>query len=705
MPSSYIELGGNPTPATKKLYLRGPIQTEQAEVFVPRIADVSPEEDRRTGPSQRSLNDFSDGVGVLFGDLGSGLWESAGVWSMEGGQLLPPPSIIASNNVSGAGISFDIRDFPVCRPVISDRDPAGTGEYVYVIVGNSVQAIHSSGTITKLDASLSKIGRTLLIYGGPTLATPQMYAFYRNTFGGAQPVFRVSGVNNWHNVGAWAAGDRHISDAIVFDGKLVGEGGDGKMYFTVDGGANPTWNDEVAADGKPLLDLGYYPMTMFVGVASAPWGNPEIYFLHRGQLRVLNFNARQSFEIPIQAAMPLMVGCIWQGQVVVSDYYSVYAYDPSSQTSKRIGLPKRAGGRPPSMSGMIRHLFPAGEHLGAILTSDPFLGGSPSTKGKVSFYNERGWHIPYADLRPSGAQSHGIAGGVAQTPSPISFNDMKPQVVVLSSGTVDDATQTVGVDIVRYALPKSGSPFNGRDTCKLGIKNGDQGCYADLPWIRVHPDLDGALIGVMVNSTMAGSGVGTDPVIYIDYRVDVNTAMKTQTGFTNLGMVDYLGAPFKFLPFGTADANNLRPGKKFRSVQFRVLFGSRNDAAPLNVTSWPEFYGITLVFSKYSLRKVTRMLIDVVQTIAEDATLRNASEVWEHIQNCINNPLVFLHVPNFYKARGLITNAAVVQDELLRQNEDSEPGSARPAPATIQLVFEDVAPYDADGFAAQQTPT
>lgn len=690
---SYVILS-NPAGNARDLYLKGPIIAEIAEVEAPKITDVATEEDRRVGPSIKQFKGFSKGIGTMFADEGDGLWDARNVWTLEEGRITPRPARILNHLQGTAAWEFN-GVLAGHQPILLANNPNDGIDYIFVLAGGALYKITSGGTVTQVVAvGNALVGRSIVEFAEPgaTATNRRMYLFFHK-FTTPRANYMRSSHNNYLT---YAAGARVLCDGIVFDNKLVAADDGGKIVFSTNG---LSWNDEDVNDMKPVLDLGLGPIT-FVGVAQAPWGSPAIYFLHRLRLYVLNFDTRECFPIPLQNTVPLMTGCIWQGKVIVTDYFNVYEYDPETQKSRNIGFTGKTGGRPFSAQAGFRYLFPCGAYLGALACQ---LSGS-TTPYTIFLYNERGWHPVYSDWQDSPANPFGFAAGAVAF-SATGWSALTPQIVTLGAPALSSTNGTL--NIKSYNLPKYGSPLNkAGDACFTHPTD----VYADTPWYRVYGDLSGIAIQVTPQVDIPSNVVVNTLRIY--YRISKDDYSDASADFTLLGEVSSTETPYKILPFGAADGDGLFSGIGFRRIQFRVGF-YHSSGAGQNFASWPEFYDLSFVFHKYTHRKRFRMTVDVAETINQGTIngiplvptyTQNFSEVWQHVVSCITNNLARIDIPNFYSSRVLITGVSGVHSDLLRDDETG--GSLEVvAPGEMTITFEEVGAYDTDGFSKKVIPT
>lgn len=664
----------------QNLYLVGPVVPELAEIQAPKIADVASEEDRRVGPSTRAINSFVDGLGIQFLDQGPGLWDARNVWTLEEGRVTPRPKLAGTDTMTS---SWEFTGVPTTRPMFMTTDPDDSTEYLYYLVGDRIFKLNEAGTPTQLKTVTNALnGRTILEFKQKDAANRRLFAFF-HTFTAPRANYWYSAHDDYDD---WAAGDggRVLTDALIFRDFLLAADDSGKIVYSTTG-LNGSWNDTDAADGEPVIDMGLAPI-QFVGVANAPWGRPAPYFLHRGVLYALAYDAREYHEIPLQNSLRLHSGTIWQGQVVVHDGFNVYAYDPATQKSKAIGMPGERSGRPFSFQYGVQHLFTAGPYLCAVMnrfagTSDPY---------QVLFYTGRGWHSIYSDYDVSPTIDFGWAGA-AFAWRDASWTQTAPQVFVIGAAALTGAAGSMYLQ--QWNMPQYGEGMvnDAEDVAYTSPTD----AYFDTPWLRIYADLDGVCVGVLVHATMPAATAST---IRLEYRT-------TQGGsWTALGEMAVGEVPFKFMPFGSADGDSLYGGIDFREVQLRVRFYT---AAAGTNAKWPELLSLVPVFSKHTTRMRWSFVIDVAQTAGEEtgaAVLQNFSDILKHIKDCIDNPLAKLEIPNLTKSRGTIVAMTTQHEGFYRDNQTGGDHNVVSA-GQIRLVFEEVAPRESDGFHAQQLPS
>lgn len=563
------------------------------------------------------------------------------------------------------------------------KDPDDNTEYLYVLAGDTLFKLSEADAVTSIDGPIanSLVGRTILQFKESDTANSRLYAF-RHKFTSPRANYRYSDDDDFDT---WNDGGRVLCDGIVFRDFLLAADDGGQIVFSTTG-LSGSWNDTDANDGEPVLDMGFTPVT-FIGVANAPWGRPAVYYMHQGKVYVLLYDAREYSEIPLQNTIPILGGTVWQGRVVVTDGFNVYEYDPETQKSTDLGMPGERPGLPFSFQYGVTRLFTSGQYLCAVMNK--FALGTDSYE--VLFYNGRGWHHIFSDYDVSPTITHAFVG-FSSAFRDVGWTAQPPQLQVLGGAALTGSAGSLYLQL--FDLPQYGSPFN--DSEDRGYLSPTD-AYFTLPWLRIYGDLDGVLVGALINATMPSDTPETTQ-IRVYYRVAQNAA------FTLLGQLDRDDIPYFFMPFGSQDGDSLYGGTPFRQVQFKVAFYA---AASANVTKWPEFFSITPVFSKHTTRKSYSFIVDTALTATNEsgaAILQNYADILKHIMNCINNPLSKLEVPNLTKSRGLITAVQGQHMDLLRDNETGG-GHEVVAPGQIQVVFEEVAPRESDGFNTIQLPS
>lgn len=665
--------------AAQNLYLVGPVVPELTEIQAPKITDVADEEDRRVGPSTRSINSYVDGLGIQFLDQGPGMWDARNVWTLEDGRVTPRPKLAGTDTMTS---SWEFTGIPASRPMFMTIDPDDSTEYLYFLVGDRIFRLSEAGVPLQLATiANAKNGRTILEFKQKDAANKRLFAFF-HTLATPRANYWYSDNDNYDN---WANdGGRVLTDALIFRDFLLAADDSGKLVYSTTG-LNGSWNDTDANDGEPIIDMGLRPIQL-IGVANAPWGRPAPYFLHKGILYALAYDAREYHEIPLQNSLTLHSGTIWQGQVVVHDGFNVYAYDPESQKSRAIGMPGERPGRPFSFQYGVQHLFTAGQYLCAVMNQ---FAGDDSPYA-VLFYTGRGWHSIYSDWDINPTIDFGWAGA-AFSWRDASWTQTAPQVFVIGASALTGAAGSMYLQ--QWNMPQYGAGMvnDAEDVAYTSPTD----AYVETPWLRIYADLDGVCVGVLVHATMPA---GTASTLRVEYRT-------VQDGsWTALGEMAVGDVPFLFMPFGSQDGDSLYGGIDFREVQLRVRFYT---AAAATNAKWPELISLVPVFSKHTTRMRWSFVVDVAQTAAEEtgaAILQNYSDILKHIKNCIENPLAKLEVPNITKSRGTIVSMITQHESFYR---DDQTGGAHNvvSPGQIRVVFEEVAPRESDGFHTQQLPS
>lgn len=523
------------------------------------------------------LDDFSGGFGHRQLDVREEVgthWDNEGAADLRRSRhiTLPPKRYLVAANAQPTNfrVSAEILDGAV---IGVPADDPGVNSYLYFGAGDSIYRMPESRQALTRVKDLS----------GEALVPDKMTRMF--LFRGADNVRRLyvittnGAINSqyWYSANPGAAsptftqGNQYLWDAIVFENLVIGQ--QAGMQFISNATPNNTnaWNIDVAGDLTPLWRS--QSIVHFLGVALAPTGNwPVVYFIDYGdgRLYALDPYIRRAWPIEIGDFHYLLNGIVWQGQVAVTDGWSIWLYSPGgggTETVRRIGLWGKDGSPDSVRTGRYRitGLVDGGEFLFAIAERTLFgKDVSKATLGFVVFvYNGAGWS-QYTEKR----EELGSATTIAINPI-AAMVDRFPTGVLAAADVGKQTSRALNifcqahptsaklVQLHTYRWPQLGSvPLDKVDEFDAAIPNG----HAFLTgWFDGgFNDLEGALFYIKIDLQSDGGAGGA---VEVQYRLnDDETA-----AFTSLGSaVDRGSTTFQF------DATN-EAGIQFRTVQFKVL--------------------------------------------------------------------------------------------------------------------------------------
>lgn len=438
----------------------------------------------------------------------------------------------------------------------------------------------------------------------------------------------------------WADGasDKVLHDMIWWDNKVIAVWGTGIIFGVWDATAgNEVWNIDDTLDAEFVGGVisGHIH---FIGVAPAPWGEPAVYFTDEGTLYVLDFYARKNYIIDMGVGGTGARSCMWNGNVVVSDSWNVFLYNPGAATVRNIGFP-RADGVVPNLHQTggdyeIWYLLPSNDYLYAIV-SDPTLANT-----YLYVYNGIGW----SQLGPEFA---GVFANVAMQNSFPPVGETTSRRIYMAGA----ATSTTNAfTIASYLLPNlSHIPAHGVDPF------GSSGASWETGWIDGgFSEIEGTLLRMNIDAF----NLSSTSRVGVEYRIDndENTAYIPMVDINNL--VDFFDDTTGKLYFSSAFPHR---GVQFRTVQFRfTLFRGPSDVET------PEVKAFTLVFLKTPLhRSAWSFRIDINRMIETSATGLNTTffvdgvaatveNVWEKLRSLWNtHELLPFIIPNVEGSLGI----------------------------------------------------
>lgn len=386
----------------------------------------------------------------------------------------------------------------------------------------------------------------------------------------------------------------------------------GSVHYTTDQktfitpGQEP-WNHLVKGDEQIIAAIEIARELRFVGVATAPWGEPAVYLRGGNRLYVLDFFARKIYPIEIGTNRPIIAAYMWQGNIVCTTGWDVFEYSPQATTSRNIGFPRKWG-TPPNLVGEngpyeISHLMPLDDEL-ICLAVDPEGGDTIMFK-----HNGSGWGQVGRIMQGFTAQ-HCFR---ATFPLPGEGLFAARSQAIIVPGKKADGTFGYWM----FDLPTvTHQPTKGQDHF------GDSGASLYTGWIDGgFFDIEGTLLRMDCDAFLDG-----DERVKVEYRLDNDTASELEATWTSL--VDITATVSSFSPtvrsLYFADPAP-KAGIKFRTVQFKItLIRGADD------TSTPELRALTLQYLKTAeLRTLWTFQIDANRMIERDAA---ENEYWINSQ-------------------------------------------------------------------------
>lgn len=531
--------------------------------------------DDRQGAFYTVLDDFSGGFGYKNLDIREALgthWDNPGGVDLRRARhiILPPKRYIVSASAEPTNmlISAEILDGAAMGV---PADTSATSTYTYFGAGDRIYRVDDSrGALTSVkdmsgDATPpQKCTRFLLFRGGdgvrrlylvttnPTINSPY---YFSSDPGAASPTF--------------TPGARHLWDAIVFEDVLIGQDTVFQIIFNKTPTAALDWNIDDVNDEEPVWVAN--SIVRFLGVAAAPWGNfPVVYFLDYGdgKLYALDFYIRRAAPIEIGDFHYLVNGCVWNGQVVVTNGWNIWLYSPGgggSDVVRDISLYGRDGAPNSVKNGLYRitGLVDGGMFLFAIAERQRSGKAATSTLGfEIFVYNGVGWSPYYPAVEAAGSSTTLAVNPIA------AMIDRHPIGVLAAANVTTETTRSFNilaqahptttklVKLHTFPLPKVGDvPIANEDE----FEGGNLEFYTG--WMDMgFRDIEGALFYVKVDAPRAY----VTATVELFYRLNDDLTPEESASWTSLGVVQAAGtSTFQF------DATN-KAGVQFRTVQFKI---------------------------------------------------------------------------------------------------------------------------------------
>lgn len=576
-----------------------------------------------------ALDDFSGGIGFHRVDVHEAL---GGIWDSVGGldvrrsnHITLPPERTTLAGATTANLSFSSNRNSM---LLSD---IGSAEYLYAAAGNKVYRMAATRAALTTAATLTGTGTPsitcLLDWRDKDTDTRRLYAPTIDGTLTSKYFYSADGTT-------WVEGSRVVWEGLIWDNKFVAS----LPCAVTDAPSKQTlgqivcsfssnginWDiDTVSAvtgiKGRPKFYFQGLPH--WIGVAMAPWGAVAPYFLDYGKLYVLDFYQESAHEIEeVGDKTRLTCGGIYEGQVLVSDGYSVWMYDPGASTTvRRIGIYNRFG-VPPSLRGYTVSTF-----IGGTSTLYAVMDDNLNAKMRIMAYTGIGW----APLGPAYSTRNPLGAMVDRFPIGQSLSTPSRYIDIL----VNDNELSQAISLDSFKLPTSGDiPTSGDGFFEDGPLSIETGWY-DGGFL----DLQGALHRMHIDAL----NISALETVLIEYRLD-----NVEGAYTTLGTFTSSIGTLWF----AADHR----GVQFRTVQFRITMDRGSDD-----TLSPELVGLTLVYDKKpSFRSAWAMTIDVNRMVENktqvggvDATPLN---IWQALKTAYNvKTLIPLIVPNVEPSPGI----------------------------------------------------
>lgn len=627
-----ITLGGQNFP------VRGVIKSNALAEFEQGLKIGKATYDQREHAFFLVLDDFSAGMGHRRLDIREELgnfWDVASTnmpdLRRSGHMTLPPPIASTSPTAAAAhGLSATPRfpSYPWLR--LDDNTYIfGFGSSIYRTTdsGATWDRVHAGGAdVEECTALVRFVGRDA------SLRYFAAFSSVTNAGTGTARYQKSTDGITWSN----GAVDRVIHDMFVWDNKLIG-GYLGTMIFAVLVAGVESWNLDDVNDAEFIM-TGAIGGAQYIGVAQAPWGEPALYFFDVHSLWVLDFFARKGYPIDIGMGKYILDGCMFNGDIALTDGWNTFLYSPGGNTVRNIGLPRKEGVTP-SLQGassnfQFRKLIASDQYLYASMSSQPDnatwlyvyngIGWQPLGAKMTSFYCYQGFQANYVDNTFATVRKIHLVG----------FSTGARTAPIVKSITLPNANHI---------------PTVGRDSF------GSSGAAWLTGWIDGgFAELDGALFRLHCD----GWNFSSTETVKVEYQLDNAESGSWTQMVDSLNVADVFDNATRVLYFSAAT-----PGKgiQFRTVRFRITLNRGGTG-----TSSPEVKAFTLVYlkkpefrSSWSFRIDVNRMIERSTTTADqtfyvDGTPATTSNVWAKLQTLWGTKtLITLIVPNIEPSPGI----------------------------------------------------
>lgn len=516
------------------------------------------------------LDDFSGGFAHRIFDIRESIgthWDNAGGVDLRKSRLmmLPPFGYRLNTN------SNDPTNMLLSSEILDGAATAGANTgFFYYGAGDSIYQVNDKRKVLTRVKDLS---------GEARIPSKMTRAFM---FRGADDVLRIYFITVnanqtsrfWYSedpesvTPTFTEGDRFFWDAMVFENQVVAQ----EATFGFIQNATPTnasdWNTDDVNDGEPYWrPIG---IVRFIGVAPGPTlSNPHIYFIDYGdgRLYALDFYQRRAAAVAIGDAHYLLNGVMWNGQVVITNGFNVWAYSPGGvgqETVRDISITGRDGVPNSIRDGTYRitGLLDGGQYLYAIAERSAVgteVGKDATIGYMILVYNGAGWstYIPKQEqsVATSDAAANPIAAVIERYPVGVGSAQFTAREVTRSLNILAQAHPDLGakfIELHSYVWPRIGDvPVPEYDTFQSTLSPHE----FETGWFDGgFQDIEGALFYMKID---LAKGSSTLPVT-LSYRLNDDE----DGAYTELGTASALGtSTFQF-----ASSNQ---GLQFRTAQFK----------------------------------------------------------------------------------------------------------------------------------------
>jgi hypothetical protein len=578
--------------------VKGPVVGKPISEFTTGLKVGRATYDERLHAFWLDLDDLSGGWGARSMDVREELgrvYDNGGLDIRRRGHVTLPP-LQTWTAIATAPTSFSYATRWPSRPICGSS-VGGTVLHHLGFGGNIYSSDDTGRTLTSrhVMTNAEMISCILEFKAG---ATATLYAFGYGA-AGAGYVKSTNGTV-WTPAGAGAT--KNISDAIIFDDKIVGvTAATNEIIFTADG---ENWNIDDATDGVAIWTNPAGEIR-FVGIMNGTWGEPAIYFIARNgnginTLYELDFFARKAYPLQIGNDGHIADAIVWNGSLYYTDGRSVWSYTPGDPPLVRNVSPVHSG-----PGGLVKPLGSGNTSGVPFLQSiHKFLGGydclyilarSIVLETTVFAYNGAGWSMlgsPY----PAHAS---VVGGILAKIQPYT-GSVTRRIVYLAATSFTDKSDAYCVD---YTMPAWGEvPVVAVDSFSQGRKD----TYPYLVTLGWFDGGFGEIDGALFRMTVHGWNLTSTEKIVVRYRLDHDEGAAYQSLVNSAGNDADFTADGQTLYFKPA-SGSVKQGRQFRSVQL-VFYMARGGTA----TKSPELGSFTLVYDKRpNLRKAWAMNIDI----------------------------------------------------------------------------------------------
>lgn len=440
----------------------------------------------------------------------------------------------------------------------------------------------------------------------------------------------------------WANGAANyvFEDLMFWDNKLIAALGRQIVFGTIVAGTE-VWNIDDPNDGEYIASVAEGHIH-FVGVAQAPNGEPAVHFTDEHRLWWLDFYARKCYPIELGLGGHMAVSTIWSGGIYISDGWNVFEYNPSGQSVRNIGFPRKDG-VPPSLRDelggfyYIRHLIPSDDYMYAVASS------SALNKTILFRYNGSGWN----QLGAPFSSFYSNVGFQANFPL---VGDVTSRLITMA-GAASTTSTTVKINALQIPA-LSNTPTTGTVGDVFGAS--DAGFITG--WIDGgFAEIDGVLLRMSVD----GWSLNSQSYVKVEYQLDNDEDASWVQLKDSAGVADVFNLVNKVLYFGST------AGVEFRTVRFRIRLIETHVGGHYS----PELRALTLVYNKKpELRNSYKFTIDVDRMVnrGEYATFKAVYDTLETAWN--TKTLISLTIPNIAEAKlvmvaDMITEVDNIRDE------------------------------------------